>query len=157
MRKWRVFERIYGTKYSWKGNKDRSRHKDRIKRSGQAGLSTRDTYRIVKSRLFRQSAQRHTTPQNTHRPFTKMSTPFLHRLGPSLTTNAWLSSISIVQGRLADGWFSSVQFSPMTNWGGVGGGHEGRFSRDPVLVFSAGGPCEQFWHGAGIFILWNFI
>ena len=24
------------------------------------------------------------------------------------------------------------------------GGHEGRFSRDPVLVLPAGGPCEQF-------------
>ena len=22
-----------------------------------------------------------------------------------------------------------------------------RFSRDPLPVFSAGGPCEQFWHG----------
>ena len=28
-------------------------------------------------------------------------------------------------------------------------GHEGRFSRDPLPVFSAGGPCEQFWHGQG--------
>ena len=25
-------------------------------------------------------------------------------------------------------------------------GHEGRFSRNPLPVFSAGGPCEQFWH-----------
>ena len=33
----------------------------------------------------------------------------------------------------------------MTDW--VIGGHEGRFSRDPFSVFSAGGPCEQFWHG----------
>ena len=32
---------------------------------------------------------------------------------------------------------------------GEGGGHEGRFSRDPLPVFSAGGPCEQFWHGKG--------
>ena len=23
----------------------------------------------------------------------------------------------------------------------------GQFSRYPSLVFSAGGPCEQFWHG----------
>ena len=29
------------------------------------------------------------------------------------------------------------------------GGHEGRFSRDPLPVFSAGGPCEQLWHGQG--------
>ena len=27
--------------------------------------------------------------------------------------------------------------------------HEGRFSRDPLPVFSAGGPCEQFSHGQG--------
>ena len=27
------------------------------------------------------------------------------------------------------------------------GGHEGRFSRDHLTVFSAGGPCEQLWHG----------
>ena len=25
------------------------------------------------------------------------------------------------------------------------GGHEGRLSSDPLPVFSAGGPCEQFW------------
>ena len=43
--------------------------------------------------------------------------------------------------------FSSVQFSPLTDW--VVWGHEGRFSRDPLPVFSAGGPCEQFWHGQG--------
>ena len=24
---------------------------------------------------------------------------------------------------------------------------EGRFSRDPLPVFSAEGPCEQFWYG----------
>ena len=27
------------------------------------------------------------------------------------------------------------------------GEHERRFSRDSLPVFSAGGPCEQFWHG----------
>ena len=27
------------------------------------------------------------------------------------------------------------------------GGLEGRFNRDPLPVFSAGGPCEQFWLG----------
>ena len=41
---------------------------------------------------------------------------------------------------------TSAQFSPLTDWV-VGGGHEERFSRDPLQVFSAGGPCEQFWHG----------
>ena len=29
------------------------------------------------------------------------------------------------------------------------GGYEGRFSRDPLPVFSAGGLCEQFWRGQG--------
>ena len=29
------------------------------------------------------------------------------------------------------------------------GGHEGQFSKDPLLVFSAEGPCEQFWHEEG--------
>ena len=38
MRKWRVVGRIYVMKYSWKDHKDRNRHKNRIKRSGQAGL-----------------------------------------------------------------------------------------------------------------------
>ena len=48
-----------------------------------------------------------------------------------------------------------VQFSQLidgvvgrgTEWDWGGGGHEGRFSTDPLPVFSAGGPCEQFWHG----------
>ena len=38
-----------------------------------------------------------------------------------------------------------VQFSPLTDR--VVRGHKGQFSRDPFSVFSAGGPCEQFWHG----------
>ena len=45
----------------------------------------------------------------------------------------------------------SVQFSSVL-WliGSSGGwGHEGRFSRDHLLVFSAGGLCEQFWYGQG--------
>ena len=45
----------------------------------------------------------------------------------------------------------SVQFS-LASWpigSSGGGGHEGRLSRDPLPVFSAGGPCEQFWHGQG--------
>ena len=41
--------------------------------------------------------------------------------------------------------FSSVHFSPLIDR--VVGGHGGRFSRDSLLVFSAGGHCEQFWHG----------
>ena len=42
---------------------------------------------------------------------------------------------------------SAVQFSPLTDL--VLWEHKGRFSRDPVPVFSAGGPCEQFQHGQG--------
>ena len=42
MRKQRVsgefMEYEYGMKYSWKGHKDRNRHKNRIKRNGQARL-----------------------------------------------------------------------------------------------------------------------
>ena len=38
MRKRRVVERIFGTKYSRKGHKDRNRHKNRIKKSGQTRL-----------------------------------------------------------------------------------------------------------------------
>ena len=38
MRKRRVVGKIYGMKYSRKGHKDRNRHKNRIKRSGQARL-----------------------------------------------------------------------------------------------------------------------
>ena len=34
-----------------------------------------------------------------------------------------------------------VQFSPLTDWVvGGGGGHEGRFSRDPLPVFPTGDP-----------------
>ena len=42
-----------------------------------------------------------------------------------------------------------VQFSPLIDWVVGGGGHEGWFSRDPLPVLSAGGPCEQFWYGQG--------
>ena len=38
MRRRRVVGRIYGKKYSWKGHQERNRHKNRIKRSGQARL-----------------------------------------------------------------------------------------------------------------------
>ena len=30
-----------------------------------------------------------------------------------------------------------------------GGGHKEQFSREPLPVFSAGGPCEQYWQGQG--------
>ena len=45
------------------------------------------------------------------------------------------------------GALSSVQFSRLTDW--VVGGHEERFSRDPLPVCCTGGHCEQFWHGLG--------
>ena len=38
MRKRRVVGRIYGLKYSWQGHKERNRHKNGLKRSGQARL-----------------------------------------------------------------------------------------------------------------------
>ena len=42
-----------------------------------------------------------------------------------------------------------TQFSSVFLLIGSSGGHHGRFSRDSLPVFSAGGPCEQFWHGQG--------
>ena len=45
---------------------------------------------------------------------------------------------------------SKHQFSSVPRPIGSSGGREGRFSRDLLRVFfSAGGPCEQFWHGQG--------
>ena len=38
--------------------------------------------------------------------------------------------------------FSSLPLASGSSWG-----HEGWFSRDPLSVSSAGGRCEQFWHG----------
>ena len=48
--------------------------------------------------------------------------------------------------------FSPVQFSLLIDCviRGRERGHDGRFRRDPLLVFfSAGGRGEQFWHGQG--------
>ena len=43
-----------------------------------------------------------------------------------------------------------MPFCLHTKWpNGWSGGHEGRFSRNPLPVFSAGDPCEQFCHGQG--------
>ena len=44
------------------------------------------------------------------------------------------------------GIFSSVQSLDRL---GRRGEHKGQFSRDPLPVFSAGGPCEQLWHRQG--------
>ena len=54
----------------------------------------------------------------------------------------------------------SVRFISLTVWivagvtgtgrgGGGGAGHRNRVSTDPVPVFSAGSPSEQFWRGQG--------
>ena len=43
----------------------------------------------------------------------------------------------------------SVQFSSDPRSIGSSGGLAGRFRRDTLPVFSAGSPCEQFWHGQG--------
>ena len=41
------------------------------------------------------------------------------------------------------------QFSSVPWLIGLSEGHERWFSMDPLPVFSAGGPCEQFWHRQG--------
>ena len=45
--------------------------------------------------------------------------------------------------------FSSVQSLDWLGRRGEGGRDMGDFSRDPLPVFSARGPCEQLWHGQG--------
>ena len=49
------------------------------------------------------------------------------------------------QPEFPSGTINSVQ--SLTIWNV--GGHEGRFGRDILLVFSTGGLCKQFWHGQG--------
>ena len=44
-------------------------------------------------------------------------------------------------------WSSIHGFSSIPWLLGSSGGHEGRFGRDPLPVFSAGDHCEQVWHG----------
>ena len=46
-------------------------------------------------------------------------------------------------------WDELGQLSSVPQQTGSSEGPDGRFSRDPLPVFSAGGPCEQFWHGHG--------
>ena len=43
----------------------------------------------------------------------------------------------------------AVQFSSVPWLIRSSAGHDRGFSRDPLLVFSAEGRCEQFWHGRG--------
>ena len=42
---------------------------------------------------------------------------------------------------------SSIQFRSVPRLIGSSGVHKGQFSTKPLPVLSAGGPCEQFWHG----------
>ena len=49
-----------------------------------------------------------------------------------------------------ENWISSIQsFDRLGSREGGRGGHAGRFKGDPLLVFSARLPCEQFCHGQG--------
>ena len=45
--------------------------------------------------------------------------------------------------------FSLVHFRSVPSPTGSSGRRDGRFSRDLLPVFFAGGPREQFWHGQG--------
>ena len=47
------------------------------------------------------------------------------------------------------GYICTVHFSSVRWPIGSSGGHKGWFSRDPLLDFSAGGPCKQLWHWQG--------
>ena len=45
---------------------------------------------------------------------------------------------------------TSGQYSPLTDWVVGGGGDiRGDSAAFPLQFFSAGAPCEQFWHGQG--------
>ena len=46
-------------------------------------------------------------------------------------------------------WYQRVQFSSVPWLIGLSGEHEEQFSRDPLPVFSAGGPCQQVCHDQG--------
>ena len=51
----------------------------------------------------------------------------------------WVTDWTKVNTKLV--WFSSVPWLT-----GSSGGYDRQFSRDPLPVFSAGGPCQHFWH-----------
>ena len=57
------------------------------------------------------------------------------------------TEIAVSGGKTSRG--SSVQFSSVPRPVGSLLKHEGRSSKDPLPVFSAGGHREQFWHGQG--------
>ena len=62
-----------------------------------------------------------------------------------VTDTDCLTQNSSVYGHLFAAFKSSSAPWPT----GLSGGHVGRFSRDPLPICSAGGRCEQFWHGQG--------
>ena len=61
----------------------------------------------------------------------------------------WLAARNPAQLMDEHGSWTSVQFSsvPWPTWSS--GGHEGRLSKDPIPVSSAGSHCEQFWREQG--------
>ena len=63
--------------------------------------------------------------------------------------NEWIRTLNRAALSVKDSLH--IQFSPSTDWvygcGAGGGRPEGRFSRDPLPDFSAGGRGEQIWHG----------
>ena len=46
MRKWRVVRRIHGMKYSWKGSKDKNRHKNRNKKEWASLVGLCQKYKL---------------------------------------------------------------------------------------------------------------
>ena len=68
--------------------------------------------------------------------------------GPRSSNLVWsMQLVDICSLRFFSPFF--FRFSSVPGPTGPSGGHEGRFSRDPLPVFSAGSPCEQLWHGQG--------
>ena len=110
MRKRWVVGRIYGMKYSWKGHKDRNRHKNRIKKkSGQARLvyvknincNIPTTWRWAQGDLwcwmtFNNSSQQFIINQFTcctvnHRDTTHHHTSYAHILHICAVCSLWAS------------------------------------------------------------------
>ena len=74
MRKWGLVGRIYGMKYKWKGHRDRNRHKNRVKRSGQPKLvyvkdinrNTPTTWRWAPGEQHSTALKQSTSPTGQH-------------------------------------------------------------------------------------------
>ena len=74
----------------------------------------------------------------------------LQNFGPfAVCKEADLDNICAILESIPGFEFSSIHFTSVPWPIGSSGWHEGRFSRDSLPVFSAGGHCEQFWHGQG--------